>query len=87
MVSFEEYVDKKRKQELAYVDIISNADLEAVERERERIIRTNLGLPEPKRKLNYDLCRKHDAEEFDRFQKAADQLMKEIMKDPEAFFN
>ena len=87
MVSFEKYMEEKREKEKAYVDMISNADMEAVERERERVIRTNLGLPEPEGKLNYDLCKRHDAEEYDKFQEAADWLMEKVMKDPDAYLS
>ena len=86
MTSFIEYKEKKRQKEIENIDIIDNADYEAVEREEERIIREGLGLPPEDGKINYDLCRKHDREEYDRFQKAADKLMDEVMEDPDSFF-
>lgn len=86
MTSFVEYKEKKRQKEIENIDIIDNADYEAVEREEERIIREGLGLPHEDGKINYNLCRKHDKEEYDRFQKAADKLMDEVMEDPDSFF-
>lgn len=85
--SFEGYKERKRKEDIKNIEIIDNADFEAIEREEERIIREALGLPQKETDINYDLCRKHDREEYEKFQKASDRLLAKMRKNPDAYLN
>lgn len=87
MTDFNQYKEKKRQEKLNNIKAIDNADYEAVEREEERIIREYMDVPEKDNKINYDFCREYDRKEYEKFQEAADRLMDEVMKDPDAFLD
>ena len=80
MASIKEY---KRNN---FSDVISSADLNAVERAEERKIREAFNIKATPQKIDYQLCKEYDNKEYQKFHEAAGLLLNDVMDNIEKYF-